>query len=92
MGHLTTACASPFFVMHHQGLKEERPPVFKLPTLVLHILGHEYQLSEGVGIPRHVLFMLPRHVLFMRGKVLVLPLGLPECCLMVLSGVIHYQL
>ena len=84
MGHLTTACASPFFVMHHQGLKEERPPVFKLGTLVLHILGHEYQLSEGVGIPRHVLFM--------RGKVLVLPLGLPECCLMVLSGVIHYQL
>jgi hypothetical protein len=71
-------------VMHHQGLKEERPPVFKLGTLVLHILGHEYQLSEGVG--------LPHHVLFMQGKVLVLPLGLPECCLMVLSSVIHYQL
>jgi hypothetical protein len=84
VGHCTTACASLFFVMHHQGLKEERPPVFELPTLVLHILGHEYQLSEGVG--------LPRHVFFMRGNVLVLPLGLPECCLMVLSDVIHNQL
>ena len=72
MTHFMAVCASSL-VMHQQGLKEQRPLVIELPTLVLHILCQKYQLSERVSLP---------HVLFVRGSVLVLLLSLSKNCLM----------